>query len=64
MEELKPCPFCGTNPLVIANKYRHHQTTFCVKCNNIDCTVIPVTYEHSEMNAAIEAWNRRADDGR
>lgn len=61
MDKLKPCPFCGSNAIVIANNYRHNQTTFCVKCNNDDCRVIPVTYEYSEMNNAIEAWNKRAD---
>ena len=62
MAELKPCPFCGTTPIVIANQFRHYQTTYLVKCNNIDCVVIPTTYEHSEMDDAIEAWNRRASD--
>ena len=61
MAELKPCPFCGGNAMVIANQYRHGQTAYCVKCNNNDCQVIPVTYEHCELEDAIEVWNRRAE---
>ena len=64
MAELKPCPFCGCTPIVMANQFRHGQTTYLVKCNCIDCAVIPTTYEHSEMYSAIEAWNRRAEDGK
>ena len=64
MAELKPCPFCGCEAIVIANQYRHWQTSYCVKCNNNDCRVIPVTYEHYELEGAIEAWNRRAEDGK
>ena len=61
MEELKPCPFCGCNAIVIANRYRHDETCFYVKCRNNECFVIPETYAHSDMECAIEAWNRRAD---
>ena len=60
MSALKPCPFCGKEAIVIANNYRHLQTTYAFKCSNIECRVIPITYEHSEMQDAIEAWNRRA----
>lgn len=62
--ELKSCPFCGSAAIVIANQYRHGQTAYCVKCSDIDCRVIPVTYEHYELKGAIESWNRRAEDGK
>ena len=64
MAELKPCPFCGAAAMVVANKYRHEQTTYCVRCTDNNCPVIPATYEHSSLDGAIEAWNRRAEDGK
>ena len=64
MDELKPCPFCGGNAMIIANRHRHDQTTFYVKCNNINCGVIPETYEVNSINYAIEIWNGRANNGK
>ena len=63
MAELKPCPFCGGNAIVVANLHRHDETSYFVKCNNKDCHIIPETYWCAEMNDAIEIWNRRAEDG-
>lgn len=51
-EELKPCPFCGSEKLhtgcVINN--------WCVICDDCDCR----TNWFSEKSNAIAAWNRRA----
>ena len=62
MAELKPCPFCGGAAILVESQYRHGQESFYVKCLNKNCAVIPITYEHGEMESAIEAWNRRAED--
>ena len=64
MDELKPCPFCGSNAIVIATNYRHDETYFRVKCMNKECHVIPSTYENTSMDYVIEIWNRRAEDGK
>ena len=64
MAELKPCPFCGGQAIVIECRYRHNESSFFVKCNNSDCIVIPQTYENSDMAYVIDIWNRRAEDGK
>lgn len=62
-KQLKPCPFCGSSAIVIETRYRHGENCYFIKCSNNNCRVIPETYEHSEMTDAIEAWNRRVNDG-
>lgn len=64
MDELKTCPFCGGKAMLIANRYRHEQTTFFVKCSNSECPVIPETYEMESIASVIANWNRRADNGK
>ena len=56
MAELKPCPFCGgeAKPIKIDGEWY-------IKCGNYCCEQ-SVLYEDVEM--AIEAWNRRAEDGK
>ena len=63
MAELKPCPFCGGNAIVVATNYRHDETSFRVRCANKECHIIPSTYENESMDFVIEVWNRRAEDG-
>lgn len=57
-EELKPCPFCGTTPIV---KERHqgwdNQTSFNITC---PCHIAKVS--KYEKIAAIAAWNQRANE--
>ena len=59
MAELKPCPFCGGNV-----KHRYFSDGFfnycrveCKRCNVMMTQVDRIGIE------AIEAWNRRAEDG-
>ena len=67
--ELKPCPFCGgeaeierTTRCMITAEIR----IFCTKCGatvrNWEKTFWHVGYFDTEEEA-IEAWNRRAEDG-
>ena len=63
MNELKSCPFCGATPYVICNKYRHNEFLYSVKCSNNDCSIIPMTYEYTEVADATNSWNKRADNG-
>ena len=56
MEELKPCPFCGSKDVFIDNPDSH---CFYVACAN--CGVNGTTTNTKAR--AIEAWNRRAEGG-
>lgn len=76
MEELKPCPFCGGIPYIMEivfcdlpaavaaddglieyiKKYR-------VICDNSACFCHQQTRLFSTPGKAIEAWNRRDDNG-
>lgn len=58
-EKLKSCPFCGIDARVeqLGGKYT-------VGCVTVDC--IGHYYSgklYKEQSAAVEAWNRRANDG-
>ena len=64
MNELKTCPLCGAEAIVICTNYRHDETLFRVKCANKKCHVIPSTYENDSMDFVIDVWNRRAEDGK
>ena len=63
MAELKPCPFCGGEVV------QHHATSeeLCIDlgyrffCEKLCCMQVKY-YETKEE--AIEAWNRRAEDGK
>ena len=72
--ELKPCPFCGSEDVRIvtganiswlATKYRGNiRTVCCAKCgvNGGVFNTFSTTEEKAEK-AAIESWERRADNG-
>lgn len=58
MDELKPCPFCGSKEVrmrfdsVIESYY-----VTCKKCG------AEVSQFYGLKDEAVEAWNRRANDG-
>lgn len=55
-EELKPCPFCGSENLKAYGYSQHeadHAYCYCEDCN----TVGP---SKSVLRKAIEAWNKRS----
>ena len=65
--ELKPCPFCGSDPVLQVDiRYprpeREPRKAFEVVCQNYDCIIGHVD-ERYKLSAkeAIEWWNRRAD---
>ena len=64
MSELKPCPFCGGEAFVTEYLYScdptSRATTHAVECNGCHTT----TFEFDSKEEAIEAWNRRAEDGK
>lgn len=56
---LKPCPFCGRRP----SKVRKYDEYYRVECKgkSSNCFIRPKTGLYETEEAAIEAWNRRAD---
>ena len=66
MEELKPCPFCGSEkvklirPQVISGEYVYGVT--CVNCE-IGINRNGFMF-FSDWKEATAAWNRRVDDGK
>ena len=66
MAELKPCPFCGGEAFVDIHSYWEIETqgftdrTYGVVCG--DCHMQTRQFFYTE-NEAIEAWNRRVDNG-
>ena len=76
MNELKPCPFCGGKPYLETShrEFIQAKTTRvafvrCTECNartqRFELQSFGCTSSSKEANKkAIEAWNRRADDGK
>lgn len=60
MEELKPCPFCGSYAIASYNSYYEHQ----VYCSNEKCFMSRIiqTDGFTTEKEAAEAWNRRANE--
>ena len=56
MEELKPCPFCGSEA-----EYYSECEMIKVRCSNYDCWCALVTW-FDEPEEATEEWNKRAVD--
>ena len=57
MAELKPCPFCGGKDFEVVSVYGGEYYVDCLNCTT--CGPSGETYEE-----AIEAWNRRCEDGK
>ena len=62
MAELKPCPFCGEIPLLYESKQDLKNILYGVSCYG-EHHCASVGYFDTEEEA-IEAWNRRAEDGK
>lgn len=59
MNDLKPCPFCGSEAEII--DYKDEYLEQIVTCRNSFCKVNPNTHFFETREEAIEAWNRRAE---
>jgi Lar family restriction alleviation protein len=57
MNELKPCPFCGSEE--VRMRFDSVFESYCVTCRNCGAKVFQF---YGLKDAAVEAWNRRADD--
>lgn len=67
MDELKPCPFCGSNPVFVT--VEGIKTVLRCSCHQCYLHNNPPTSwhngdtnEHAELRLATW-WNRRAEDG-
>lgn len=58
--ELKPCPFCGGNP-VLEKAYCYLELSV-IYCNDCDAFFSLDSVNATDEEIA-EAWNRRADNG-
>ena len=68
MAELKPCPFCGRKPSKVHEHYivgtaKIYYSVSC-KAPMSKCGIKPSTGFYKTQEEAIEAWNRRAGDGK
>ncbi len=61
--KLKPCPFCGRKAELVRMEYGSGSVYFGITCENWRCAVASVVPNFSYEEEAIEAWNRRAEDG-
>lgn len=62
MFELKPCPFCGGRARLLVNG---GVRVICTRCY-VSTMVLKdeLEYGSNAVESSIEAWNRRADNGR
>ena len=75
-EELKPCPFCGstTAPTIMdreeahwtyskeEKEYSEREYVVCCAGKKGGCGASTGFYYYDDIDRAIEAWNRRADN--
>lgn len=72
MKELKPCPFCGSEKLIIAGCRGLNECNNCEECENEYRYAVCCDFTEGGCGAtsgyrlneeeAIEAWNRRAGE--
>jgi Lar family restriction alleviation protein len=69
MTELKPCPFCGEKAKICATttktypKNHGQHWCYCEKCGATGQSFSDFEDDGSSVFKAIEAWNRRDDNG-
>lgn len=69
MDELKPCPFCGGDGKIVTgvtSGVPRRATAYvkCVECGASAGLFYDFAADGSFVFKAIEAWNRRYEDGR
>lgn len=65
--ELKPCPFCGGEAMIDAISFGQQKPEYTPCCTNQRCLAFYLGYGDNGLfktkKKAINAWNRRANDG-
>lgn len=66
MEELKPCPFCGSDD--VSRGHTFQSSLYFVECNNCECGSAHfidddgLNYNaNSAWQAAVDSWNTRVE---
>lgn len=59
IEEIKPCPFCGNEPIWDELKYDHKPNQYILECQNVYCMMQPSMPSQSSKDEAMKWWNRR-----
>lgn len=59
VDNLKPCPFCGAEAIFGGSDNVNGHPYWYVYCRECGATV----NGNEDADKAIEAWNRRADNG-
>lgn len=58
MNELKPCPFCGSIPFIY-KRSKHKKFPYVVKCSGLTCGCRTECWNN--VKGAVNSWNRRVD---
>lgn len=65
IDKLKSCPFCGGEAHIAENVGYRGDIAYTVNCNAVyGCIASDSGLWYSSREAAVEAWNTRADDYR
>lgn len=56
MKEVKPCPFCGEDPIIYRSDINDK---WGVACDNKKCFIQPYTKTYTHKRIAINKWNTR-----
>ena len=60
-DSLKKCPFCGGKARYVYSMPLNYVE--CTKCKALGATIVDAYEQRDGKKEAIDAWNRRADDG-
>lgn len=62
---LLPCPFCGSDALLVDLQLTHPEVKwdgrFIVECSNPICSMRASTGRHAKAETVIKRWNTRND---
>lgn len=61
--ELKPCPFCGCTRIEVYPNPNNELRYYGIEQYKVSCVNCAAQLYRGEKEEAIEAWNRRADNG-
>ncbi len=60
--ELKPCPFCGADPIEKKQReFSRNKLLYWICCDNFDCYINPRTDKFYSLSQARDVWNKRAE---